>query len=205
MHIQNHLLAGTFGGRTVRSLPCENHGGRLDRPDLIVVHYTGGADALSSARHLAHPDSDASAHLVIGRDGEIIQLLPFNRVAWHAGRSAYEGRTNLNRCSIGIELDNAGLLHRCEGRFYSWFHREYMPDEVHTDCEDGHATYWHNYPLVQIQTLFAVCKLLLNEYPIRQLVGHSEITRRKLDPGAAFPLEKFRHQLFLHHTPPDRR
>lgn len=202
MHIKNHFLAGTFGGRHARRLHTGNHGGRLENPDLIVVHYTGGADALSSAHHLARPDSDVSAHLVIARDGSIIQLLPFDTVAWHVGAGEYEGRTNLNRCSIGIELDNAGQLHRSEGRFLSWFNREYMPDEVYTDCEEGRARYWHNYPLVQIQTLFAVCKLLMFEYPIRHVIGHSEATHRKLDPGPAFPMEKFRTQLFLHHTPP---
>lgn len=201
MFIENHSLSGTFGGRSVKQLHCNKHSGRLLHPDMIILHYTGGAGALSSAHHLARPDTDVSAHLVIARDGGIIQLLPFDTVAWHAGRSAYEGRTNLNRCSIGIEMDNAGQLHRREGRFYSWFNREYMPDEVYTDCENGRARYWHNYTGTQIQSVFAVCKLLLNAYPIRHIVGHSDVSRYKTDPGPAFPMEKFRHQLLLHHTP----
>lgn len=201
MFIENHSLSGAFGGRSVKQLHCNKHSGRLLHPDMIILHYTGGADALSSAHHLARPDTDVSAHLVIGHDGGIIQLLPFDTIAWHAGRSSYEGRTNLNRYSIGIEMDNAGQLHRREGRFYSWFNREYMPDEVYTDCEGGRARYWHNYTLVQLQSVFAVCKLLLNAYPIRHIVGHSDVSRRKTDPGPAFPMEKFRHQLLLHHTP----
>ncbi len=201
MFIENHSLFGTLGGRSIKQLHCNKHSGRLLHPDMIILHYTGGADALSSAHHLARPDTDVSAHLVIARDGGIIQLLPFDAVAWHAGRSAYEGRTNLNRYSIGIEMDNAGQLHRREGRFYSWFNREYMPDEVYTDCGNGRARYWHNYTLAQLQSAFAVCKLLLNAYPIRHIVGHSDVSRRKTDPGPAFPMEKFRHQLLLHHTP----
>ena len=205
MYIQNHLLTGRFSARSVHRLHCDKHSGQLVRPDTIVLHYTAGADALSSAHYMARADSDTSAHLVIARDGGIIQLLPFNTIAWHAGKSEHEGRTNINRYSIGIEMDNAGQLHRREGRFYSWFNCEYMPDEVYTDCENGRATYWHNYTLVQIQTLFAVCKLLLGEYPIRHIVGHSDISPRKVDPGPAFPMEKFRHQLLLYHTPQSPR
>ncbi|WP_251619740.1 N-acetylmuramoyl-L-alanine amidase [Odoribacter lunatus] len=201
MYLKNHLLAGKYSGRTAHHLHCDKHCGRLLRPDTIVLHYTGGADAISSAHHLARPDTDASAHIVIARDGGIIQLLPFNTIAWHAGKSEYEGRTNLNRYSIGIEMDNAGQLHRRGDRFYSWFKREYMPDEVYTHCENGQATYWHNYTLAQIQSVFAVCKLLLLNYPIQHIVGHSDISSRKIDPGPAFPMEKFRHQLLLHHTP----
>ncbi len=200
MYIQNHLLTGKYCGRNARRLHCDKHGGQLVCPDTIVLHYTEGADALSSAHYLARADSDSSAHLVIARDGGIIQLLPFDTIAWHAGKSEHEGRTNLNRYSIGIEMDNAGQLHRREGRFYSWFNREYMPDEVYTDYVNGHISYWHNYTLAQIQAVFAVCKLLLGEYPIQYIVGHSDISRRKVDPGPAFPMEKFRHQLLLYHT-----
>lgn len=146
-------------------------------------------------------DTDASAHLVIARDGGIIQLLPFDTIAWHAGQSEYAGRTNLNRYSIGIEMDNAGELHRREGKFYSWFNREYMPDEVYTDCINGRARYWHLYTKEQIMTVYAVCRLLLKAYPIHYIVGHSEITNRKLDPGAAFPLKQFREQLLKINNP----
>lgn len=54
-----------------------------------------------------------SAHVLIRRDGEVIQFVPFHRRAWHAGRSAYEGRANCNDYSIGIELEG------CDERPYS--------------------------------------------------------------------------------------
>ena len=178
MYIENHLLKGTFAGRSAKQLHCNKKSGLLEYPDMIVLHYTAGGNAMSSAHYLARADTDASAHLVIARDGGIIQLLPFDTIAWHAGQSEYAGRTNLNRYSIGIEMDNAGELHRREGKFYSWFNREYMPDEVYT-----------------------VCRLLLKAYPIHYIVGHSEITNRKLDPGAAFPLKQFREQLLKINNP----
>ena len=45
-----------------------------------------------------------SAHLYIKRDGTIIQFVPFNKCAWHAGESIFKGRKNCNEFSIGIEI-----------------------------------------------------------------------------------------------------
>ena len=69
-----------------------------------------------------------------------------------------------------------------------------MPDEVYTDCQNGHARYWHRYTEAQIESVAAICELLIEQYPIRHILGHSEVTSRKLDPGAAFPLEAFRRR-----------
>lgn len=46
-----------------------------------------------------------SAHLLVRRDGEVVQYVPFDRRAWHAGRSCYHGQENCNDFSIGIELE----------------------------------------------------------------------------------------------------
>lgn len=46
-----------------------------------------------------------SSHLLIRRDGEIVQYVPFDLRAWHAGKSVYQGRENCNDFSIGIELE----------------------------------------------------------------------------------------------------
>ena len=45
-----------------------------------------------------------SAHILIERDGSLIQFVPFNKCAWHAGESTYAGRDSCNEFSIGIEL-----------------------------------------------------------------------------------------------------
>ncbi len=93
-------------------------------PELIVVHGIslppgefGGPwiDALFTNRldPEAHPyfqeieDAQVSAHVLIRRDGELVQYVPFDRRAWHAGRSAYCGRERCNDFSIGIELEGA--------------------------------------------------------------------------------------------------
>ena len=46
-----------------------------------------------------------SAHVLIARDGTPTQFVPFDRRAWHAGRSEYCGRTACNDFSVGIELE----------------------------------------------------------------------------------------------------
>ena len=50
-------------------------------------------------------DMRVSSHVYIKRSGEIIQFVPFNKRAWHAGKSSYEGIENCNDYSIGIELE----------------------------------------------------------------------------------------------------
>ena len=102
--IVNHRL---MGGGVVHLVSAKNTR-RLEGPDMIVLHYTAGTSAESSALFLTRPEVSASAHVVIGREGEVFQLVPFNIEAWHAGKSWYAGRGGVNRYSIGIELDKLG-------------------------------------------------------------------------------------------------
>lgn len=53
---------------------------------------------------------EVSSHLLIRRDGELVQYVPFDQRAWHAGRSQYRGRENCNDFSIGIELEGTDDL-----------------------------------------------------------------------------------------------
>ena len=81
------LPAGHFGGRHVEELFCN----RLDianHPDLTDLS-----------------DVQVSSHLFIRRDAEVIQFVPFDRRAWHAGESSYQDRADCNDYSIGIELE----------------------------------------------------------------------------------------------------
>jgi len=48
-----------------------------------------------------------SSHILIKRDGEIIQFVPFNMRAWHAGVSSFQNKDNCNDFSIGIELEGS--------------------------------------------------------------------------------------------------
>lgn len=201
MEILSHQLVGL----RVTRLDCPKNRVVLENPDTIVMHYTAGGDALQSALYLADSRSKVSAHLVIARDGKVFQLVPFNRVAWHAGSGKLNGRMNVNTFSIGIELANAGKLIRREGRWYTWFGREVSPGEVYTGFGKEGISYWHSYSSLQLQVAARVCRLLEERYPIREIVGHSDITSRKLDPGPAFPWENFRDMVSKAEVKPEFR
>jgi N-acetylmuramoyl-L-alanine amidase len=97
------------GNNRVSSKDSPNHGGEIE-PELIVIHYTrdngtGGLEWLCSS------ESGVSAHLWIGKSGEVWQLLPFNIRAWHAGVSSWNGQAvgnSVNAFSIGIENQGTG-------------------------------------------------------------------------------------------------
>ena len=97
-----------------------------DRPDaeisLVVVHgislpagHFGTPYVIdlfcNQLETSAHPDFGdlqdvhVSAHLMIRRDGHVLQFVPFHRRAWHAGESSHQGRSLCNDFSIGIELE----------------------------------------------------------------------------------------------------
>lgn len=80
------------------------------KPQLIIIHHTN-MPTLAQALHTLQTGNSqgrVSAHYLIGREGEILQLVADNERAWHAGISRWAGRTDLNSASIGIELDNDG-------------------------------------------------------------------------------------------------
>jgi len=163
--------------------------------DTIVMHYTAGRDARSSADTLCDPDIKASAHLVLGRDGKIYQLAPFTVSTWHAGTSSYAGRNGLNQYSIGIEMDNAGELSRSGSIYRSWFGAQYAEEEVVYAVHRNQSMpkYWHRYSEKQIELAEKICRLLVKKYNIEYILGHEEIApTRKIDPGPAFPLNKLR-------------
>jgi N-acetylmuramoyl-L-alanine amidase len=78
------------------------------RPNLVVIHHTSNDSTAQALRTLTTPERKVSAHYLIGRDGAIIQLVEESARAWHAGQSWWNGQTDINSASIGIELDNTG-------------------------------------------------------------------------------------------------
>jgi len=86
-----------------------NHGDRRgQRPELIVLHYTGMADGASARARLCDPEAEVSAHWLIHEGGLTEALVPEDRRAWHAGAGSWQGRDDVNSRSIGIELVNPG-------------------------------------------------------------------------------------------------
>ena len=164
-------------------------------PRYIVFHYTAGRSARDSCTWLCNPEARASAHLVIGRDGSVAQLAPFNIKTWHAGISQWEGLTGLNSHAIGIEMDNAGWLRESGGRLLAWFGDAYSKTQAiqarHKLEQD--QRWWHTYTDIQVQRALELAMLLVRHYELLDVVGHDDIAPdRKRDPGPAFPLEFIR-------------
>lgn len=196
MNINKHLLEGEAVTR--EESPNQSGEFAASLPDTIVMHYTGGGSLEGSVQWLRNPVSKASAHVVIGRDGAIVQLVPFNKVAWHAGKSTWKGRSGLNKYSIGIEMDNAGVLTRSGGKYITSFGKTIPAAEVMEARHRNETTagFWHTYTEKQVMRARELCALLIDTYGISEIVGHEEIAPgRKTDPGPAFPLDQFREAL----------
>ncbi len=191
-------------GRAVETIASRFAGGRFaSTPRLLVVHFTAGASARSSAEWFDDPDNPgSSAHLVIDRDGSVIQCVPFDTIAWHAGRSTWKGLDGLNRHALGIELANWGDLVR-RGAGWASGTGVAIPDPVlaiHKNGNpDGSRTPigWEPFPDPQVQSLVAIARQLVAAYGIEEIVGHDDIApTRKWDPGPAFDMARVRAQVF---------
>lgn len=186
MKIKNHLLDDP----KVEIGHSPNRGGTI-KPTLIVLHYTasGGEDGQGDADYLSRASARASAHVVVGRNGSIDQIVPFNKKAWHAGVSSYNGRDNVNDFSIGIEIDNWGWL--TNGKSHSG---QVVPEQFRfSGTRSGHSQ-WEAYREEQLQAVKEVVQSICDNYPITDIVGHEDIAPgRKQDPGPA--LDKFMEDL----------
>ena len=87
---------------------------------LIVLHYTATGSLAAAVNWFKNPAAKASAHYVIDRDGTIVRMVPEAKKAYHAGKSEWQGRKDVNRISIGIEIVNWGKLVQRDGQFFSW-------------------------------------------------------------------------------------
>lgn len=132
----------------------------------VVIHATATSGLVSPKEWLCNPASKVSAHYLIGRDGQILQLVHEADIAWHAGQSTWKGKNGVNAFSVGIELVNAndGIMP--------------YPDEQLDSAAALVAGICQEYAIV-----------------IEDVVGHLDIAPgRKTDP-AAFPWEDFRRRV----------
>lgn len=140
-----------------------NFNDRRDACDIsmLVLHYTGMKSAAAALDRLRDPEAEVSAHYVIEENGTIHQLVPDDKRAWHAGVSEWNGTTDINSASIGVEIVNP-----------------------------GHEFGYISFPKFQIMSIVELCQGLVEHYRIHPLnvVGHSDIApTRKKDPGELFP------------------
>ena len=146
--------------------------GKEERIKFIILHYTA-LDNVGSIRELT---GGVSAHFLVldEDDNKIYSLVPLEQRAWHAGVSAFRGRTNINDTSVGIEIVNDGIA------------KEYRSDPNPYHPYDHYV----DYKPIQIEKVAQIIKYVAEKYniPARNIVAHSDIApSRKKDPGAKFP------------------
>ncbi len=176
-------------------VPSPNVSGPLKGIEFVILHFTEGQSAQVAVNILTKKASKRSAHLVVGRDGAITQLVPFNITAWHTGPSSWKDRRGLAPYSIGIELDNAGPMVAKDGRWLSSFGKAYPPDQVFRGPHKFGGKYraWHIFPFVQVEATIEAVAALVMTYGSLEILGHDDISpKRKWDPGPAFPMELLR-------------
>ncbi|MDR2636846.1 MAG: N-acetylmuramoyl-L-alanine amidase [Zoogloeaceae bacterium] len=101
-------LSGGLSPDTPLALPHASPNFEERRANYVILHHTSNDDLARALATLTHPLRGVSSHYLIGRQGEILQLVAESRRAWHAGASWWGGQTDMNSASIGIELDNNG-------------------------------------------------------------------------------------------------
>lgn len=81
----------------------------LRKPNLVIIHHTAQDSVEQTLHTFTLPRTEVSAHYVIAKNGKIYHMLNDLYRAWHGGNSRWGANTDLNSCSIGIELDNNGF------------------------------------------------------------------------------------------------
>lgn len=195
--VKNHRLEG------VKFIASPNIGGTMT-PKLVVNHYTAGYGDDGTIATFLSKASKVSAHLVIDRDGDITQMVAFNRVGWHAGPSRYQSWQGLNQYAIGIEFENIGYVKKVAGGGWAdWRGKKFVPDEGQILVEEaepriGSGTFfWPSYTDLQIEVGLAAARAINKKYDIEAYLTHEEIDTRgwKTDPGPAFPQQLFKNLL----------
>jgi N-acetylmuramoyl-L-alanine amidase len=144
-----------------------NHEGRMpdaSRIDILLLHYTGMPTTEGALARLRAPDAKVSSHYLVSPRGSVIQLVPEVLRAFHAGASSWEGTTDINSRSIGIEIANPG-------------HDAGSPE----------------FPELQIEATVALARDIVMRRAIRadRVLAHSDVApARKNDPGETFPWKR---------------
>ncbi|MGE5147285.1 MAG: N-acetylmuramoyl-L-alanine amidase [Candidatus Eiseniibacteriota bacterium] len=133
-------------------------------PDILLLHYTGMQSGEAALARLTAAESKVSSHYVVFEDGRIVQCVPEDKRAWHAGVSSWAGESDINSRSIGIEIVNP-----------------------------GHEFGYDDFPLRQIAAVITLSKSILKRHPAivpERVLAHSDVApARKQDPGEKFPWE----------------
>jgi N-acetylmuramoyl-L-alanine amidase len=134
------------------------------KPDMLLLHYTGMDSAEGSLDWLTRQESGVSCHYFIDEEGHVAQLVSEAERAWHAGQSLWAGETDINSCSIGIEIHNP-----------------------------GHDFDYPDFTEAEMQAVEALCLDIMSRHaiPAHRVLAHSDVAPgRKRDPGEKFDWER---------------
>ena len=166
-------------------------------PEILVLHDTAGRlDKFNSVGWLRQKRAKASAHLVLERDGTWTQMVPFNRKAFHAGKSNYRGRANVNNFSLSIEIVNVG---RMDEDGMTWWKQDFSDHEglKCLETKEHGSGCWLDYTEAQLSEIRKMSHALVDKYNLKDIVGHFEVSpRRKVDTNPLFPLEQLKAEVF---------
>ncbi len=155
-------------------------------PELLVVHgislppaefggpwidrlFTGNLPAAAHPSFAERAHLKVSAHVLIRRDGELVQYVPFGERAWHAGASQYRGRSECNDFSIGVELEGTDSIPYADAQYAA------------------------------LAALAAALIRAYPSMSAAHMVGHSDVAPgRKTDPGAVFDWPRLRAAVAAH-------
>jgi N-acetylmuramoyl-L-alanine amidase len=162
--------------------PSPNHNARHVGfgPEIICLHGTAGFTDAGDLSWLCSPASKVSYHYLVGRDGTVFQLVKESRRAWHAGKSAYQGKADpggsVNSFSLGIAFSNRGPLPSPEP----------YTDEQYESGAELCADIWERRGL-----------------DIARITTHAAVSPgRKTDPWVHFDMGRFLKLVVLKRVPP---
>jgi len=178
----------------------------VPQPTAIVWHYTavaGQGYSRSLARRIQKykrgKDRPASWHFLVAKDGKIYQSVSCLDGSWHCSRGRIEGH-KVNRCAIGIELENAGRLRKEGGRYYlAWGKRHRVKPE--SRAVEFRGRYYDTFTDEQVEAARKLTEALVEAYDLTKehsFYGHWQFDPgRRSDPGE---LWTFKHQRELAHA-----
>jgi len=143
-------------------VPSPNIGERKNaaQPRFLILHYTGLESVERSIEVLSDPICEVSCHYVVDVDGRVTQMVREVDRAWHAGLSFWQGETDINSHSIGVEIQNPG-------------HEAGMPE----------------FPELQMTAVVRLASDIVRRHSMKPefVLAHSDIApQRKIDPGEKF-------------------
>jgi N-acetylmuramoyl-L-alanine amidase len=107
--IQDTVALADSAGNRVPSEFVSTVNFNLRKPNYVIIHHTAQDSMQQTLNTFTLVRTQVSAHYVVGRDGKVYHMLNDYLRSWHAGVSKWGSVTDMNSCSIGIEIDNNGL------------------------------------------------------------------------------------------------